>query len=70
MEELYGEPLAVWSDWAKDLRGHRIEAGHHMAEDAHDELAGALLDFLRRRICRTPGAYCRRAEARRRGRHV
>ena len=44
--ELYGDPLAVWSAWADDLRGRVIESGHHMAEEAPDELAGALLGFL------------------------
>ncbi len=46
MEYLYGDPLSVWTAWADDLRGHRIESGHHMAEDAPEELARALLDFL------------------------
>jgi hypothetical protein len=40
LEELYGDPLAIWRDWAGDLRGGGpIESGHHMAEEAPDELA-------------------------------
>ncbi len=47
MEELYGDPRDVWRDWATDLRGGGpIESGHHMAEEAPDELAGALRMFL------------------------
>ncbi|MDF2764054.1 MAG: alpha/beta hydrolase [Rhodospirillales bacterium] len=46
MEELYGDVLAVWRPWAPDLRGHGIMSGHHMAEDAPEELAAALLAFL------------------------
>ena len=46
LEKLYGDVLAVWRPWAPDLRGHGIESGHHMAEDAPEELADALLRFL------------------------
>ncbi|WP_433506019.1 alpha/beta fold hydrolase [Pseudonocardia halophobica] len=45
MEYLYGDPLTVWREWAADVRGHGIESGHHMAEEAPDELARALLAF-------------------------
>jgi haloacetate dehalogenase len=48
LEDLHGDPREIWRDWAVDLRGRgRIESGHHMAEEAPDELAAALLDFLR-----------------------
>jgi haloacetate dehalogenase len=48
MEDLYGDPLAIWRDWTTDLRGgHSIDSGHHMAEEAPDELAAALIAFLR-----------------------
>jgi haloacetate dehalogenase len=47
MEYLYGDPRAVWRDWAPDLRGHSIESGHHLAEEAPAELAGALDAFFR-----------------------
>lgn len=47
MEELYGDPVEVWRDWLDDIRGGvRIESGHHMAEEAPDELAAALTVFL------------------------
>jgi haloacetate dehalogenase len=46
MEELYGDPLAIWGAWAPDLRGHAIESGHHMAEENPRDLAAALADFF------------------------
>nr|BFF17266.1 hypothetical protein GCM10025730_07870 [Promicromonospora thailandica] len=48
LEQLYGDPLVVWRPWAPDLRGHGIDSGHHMAEEAPDELAAALLAFAGR----------------------
>jgi haloacetate dehalogenase len=47
MEQLYGDPVAVWRRWADDVRGAPIDSGHHMAEEAPDQLAAALSDFLR-----------------------
>ncbi|NKY99197.1 alpha/beta hydrolase [Nocardiopsis alborubida] len=46
LEELYGDPLRVWRTWADDVRGHGIDSGHHVAEEAPEELAAALGDFL------------------------
>jgi haloacetate dehalogenase len=47
LEVLYGDPLRIWRDWATDLRGgHAIGSGHHMAEEAPDELVDALTRFL------------------------
>jgi haloacetate dehalogenase len=46
MEALYGDVLAVWRPWARDLRGSAIESGHHMAEEAPDELASVLRSFF------------------------
>ena len=46
MEELYGDPLDVWQSWATDLRGHGIDSGHHMAEQASEQLAVALREFV------------------------
>ena len=45
--ELYGDPLEIWKTWAADVRGFGIDSGHHMAEEAPDELAAALINFLR-----------------------
>jgi haloacetate dehalogenase len=47
LEELYGDPRDVWRDWAVDLRGGGpIDSGHHMAEEAPDELAAVLRMFF------------------------
>ncbi|MEV5552212.1 alpha/beta hydrolase [Nonomuraea wenchangensis] len=48
MEDLYGDPLAIWRTWADDVTGHPIDSGHHMAEEAPEELASALLAFMKR----------------------
>jgi len=46
LEDLYGDPLRIWRDWALDVRGHAIDSGHHMAEEAPDALAAALAAFM------------------------
>jgi haloacetate dehalogenase len=46
LAELYGDPRAVWRGWADDVRGHDIDSGHHMAEEAPGELARALVAFF------------------------
>ena len=46
MELLYGDPLQVWCGWADDVRGHGIESGHHVAEEAPDALAADLGEFF------------------------
>jgi haloacetate dehalogenase len=49
MELLYGDPLAIWRMWAEDVSGGSIDSGHHMAEQAPEELASRLLGWLRAR---------------------
>jgi haloacetate dehalogenase len=46
LEDLYGDPLRIWRRWARDVRGHGIDSGHHVAEQAPDALAAALGDFF------------------------
>lgn len=46
LEDLYGDPLAIWRSWADHLTGHGIRSPHHMAEQAPHELAAALHVFL------------------------
>ncbi len=46
LEELYGDVLTVWRPWAKKLSGRGMECGHHMGEEAPEELARELLAFL------------------------
>ncbi|WP_405796104.1 alpha/beta fold hydrolase [Streptomyces longwoodensis] len=46
LEQLYGDPLRIWRDWATDVRGHGIDSGHHVAEEAPQDLAAALGNFF------------------------
>lgn len=46
LEELYGDPVRIWRRWAPDVRGHGIDAGHHVAEEAPEALASSLGDFF------------------------
>jgi haloacetate dehalogenase len=46
LESLYGDPLEVWRGWADDLRGHAVDSGHHMAEEAPGALSRALSCFF------------------------
>jgi haloacetate dehalogenase len=47
LEDLYGDPLAIWRDWAGDtLLGQPVDCGHHIAEEAPDELAALLTAFF------------------------
>jgi haloacetate dehalogenase len=46
LDELYDNVLEVWKPWAPDLRGGRIDAGHHLMEDAPQELLAELHRFL------------------------
>ena len=68
MEELYGDPLAIWHSWvAGPLQGARIDSGHHMAEEAPEQLAAELAEFLWTTARRAPeGARAPAAAAGRR----
>jgi haloacetate dehalogenase len=46
LEDLYGDPRAVWRAWSDDVTGRRIPSGHHMAEEAPEAVAAALRPFL------------------------
>jgi pimeloyl-ACP methyl ester carboxylesterase len=46
LEDLYGDPLKIWQHWAPDIRGHGIDSGHHVAEQAPDILAADLMEFF------------------------
>jgi haloacetate dehalogenase len=46
LQQLYGDPRLIWKDWADDVRGHGIDSGHHIAEEAPAALSDALIDFL------------------------
>jgi haloacetate dehalogenase len=46
MADLYGDVLSVWRDWAGDrLSGGPLASGHHIAEEAPEELVTALRGF-------------------------
>jgi haloacetate dehalogenase len=44
--ELHGDVVAIWRNWADDVRGAPIESGHHLAEDAPEVLARELVRFV------------------------
>ncbi|GGK03739.1 hydrolase [Pilimelia anulata] len=52
---LYGDPLAIWRDWADDVRAAGIDSGHHPAEEAPAPLTAALADFLAPERSPAPG---------------
>lgn len=48
--DLVGDPVEIWRDWTDaPLRGEGIASGHHMAEEAPDQLVRALVPFLQGR---------------------
>ncbi|MET1004986.1 MAG: alpha/beta fold hydrolase [Propionibacteriaceae bacterium] len=48
LADLYGDPRVIWRDWARQVDGHGIDSGHHMAELAPNQVAVALGDFFLR----------------------
>ncbi len=47
--DIHGDPEAIWRPWvAGKLHSAPIQSGHHQAEQAPDELAQALREFLAR----------------------
>ena len=46
IEELWGNPLDIWREWADDVRGYAIDSGHHMAEEIPEQLATELASFI------------------------
>jgi haloacetate dehalogenase len=47
LEDLCGDPRIIWRSWATDVRGHGIDSGHHMAEEAPTQLTDSLVSFIR-----------------------
>ena len=45
LQEWY-DVLAVWRDWANDLRGRALDCGHFLAEEAPDETYRELYTFF------------------------
>ncbi|MFP3544393.1 alpha/beta hydrolase [Rhizobium sp. SIMBA_035] len=46
LQQIYGDPVAIWKAWATDVRGYGIDSGHHVAEENPDDLAKAIHGFL------------------------
>ncbi|HEU4451183.1 MAG TPA: alpha/beta hydrolase [Gaiellaceae bacterium] len=46
LEELFGDPLAIWGDWADDVRGRALDCGHYLPEEAPEDTAAELGRFL------------------------
>lgn len=40
------EPLTVWRQWADNVRGHPVDAGHFLPEELPEETSSALLEFF------------------------
>jgi haloacetate dehalogenase len=46
LPRFYSDVLAVWREWAADLRGRGVEASHFLVEDEPAEVAGELAEFF------------------------
>ena len=40
------DPVAIWRDWARDVRGESLPCGHFLPEEAPAETLAAILPFL------------------------
>jgi haloacetate dehalogenase len=40
-------PLAIWREWATDVRGFAIDSGHFLAEEVPEATADALIEFFK-----------------------
>jgi haloacetate dehalogenase len=40
------DALAIWREWAADVRGHAVPGGHFLAEEAPEETYASLREFL------------------------
>ena len=38
--------LAVWRDWADDVRGRAFNCGHYLPEEAPDDTLAAFVEFF------------------------
>jgi haloacetate dehalogenase len=46
LEALYGDPLAIWREWAEDVRGRGLAGGHYLAEERPDDVYAELHAFF------------------------
>ncbi len=45
LEQIYGDPVAIWRSWAINVKGYGIDSGHHVAEENPNDLANAIIGF-------------------------
>jgi haloacetate dehalogenase len=45
--ERFGDPLAIWRNWADQVDGRALAGGHFLMEESPQEIAAALASFLR-----------------------
>ena len=43
----YGDVTAIWREYAENVQGRSLPAGHFLAEECPMETAAALRDFLK-----------------------
>src|SRR5260370_1867931 len=60
--KLYDDPLAIWQQWADDVRGGPVPVGHFIPEEAPGETTPQLRNFLRYRGTARPLRVRRRPE--------
>jgi haloacetate dehalogenase len=46
LEQIYGDPVAIWKTWADNVHGYDIDSGHHVAEENPGALSKAVKEFL------------------------
>ena len=44
--EAWYDVLAIWREWARDVRGRALDCGHYLPEERPDEVAAALEAFF------------------------
>jgi haloacetate dehalogenase len=45
--DIHGDPVEIWRPWVAGRLGYKpIDSGHHQAEEAPEQVAAALLEFL------------------------
>jgi haloacetate dehalogenase len=43
---LFGDPLAIWRDWAVQVQGQELTCGHFLMEEAPEEVGSILEAFF------------------------
>jgi haloacetate dehalogenase len=50
LAEQFGDPLAIWRNWADQVSGRPLASGHFLMEESPRELTAVLMPFLTRAI--------------------